>query len=432
MPAAAEVIGAPSSPQLPAAAFAPEPDLATYLTAEHPPAAGERWVGFRSEAVLGQPDREVIDFAADVRLRQLDGRPFAGPLRVTMLVGDRLVDGSLAADRALDYSEQRPTGQVAVGPTIAFTTACAQDDEAVDVAVRDVALRPDGDAEAVVGSTVEIPFTAQVDGSGPAASAALTASTDLPDATAEPGATRLPVEGDATTTQPVRVAIPADAAPGRYTATLDATVGGETRRATATFAVTERPTAAVPAPASPAPTAAPTAVPGKPSRRPILLPAPKRAATQKRPSPTAVLSRGVVAAVGCVEACDAEVELLVYRNRRYRRATTPAGSPACRRVPHGDDRSAPRGPRRRRAAAPARRGRRRRRATPAPRRPLHARGADHRDDGERRTPGPRRQAALQRRVRQDARRSLRHRALLARQAHAGRSGYTSSIVASAS
>lgn len=307
-----------SSPDLPGVAFVPSASYAAALEAQQAPSPGARWVGYRSEVVTS-PTPKLVHVDADFGLPSVGtGRPFEGPLAITHVVGDREVEGSYPADRPVDCSEQRP----AAGGNTELVTACVQDTATLEVATRDLSVVPAGVTTVQPGEKAWVPFDARFRGEpDPSATFALAASTDLPGARAVLDRTTLVPSGNGTHSQTVEVAVPAEAAPGDYRVTLKATVGGQTRAAIATLRV-QRPSPAsiveVPAPSYPPP--APPVVPLAQSVAPV-----------QRPDPVTLLRRGLPVAVGCTRACTTTVDVLVYRNRSFRRA----GALLDRRLPSG-------------------------------------------------------------------------------------------------
>ena len=101
----------------------------------------------------------------------------------------------------------------------------------VDAQTRDLRILG-GEGFAEQGSAASVPFTLRGAGAPSDAQLALTSGTALGGATAAPAQATTPFPGAGDHRQTVNVQVPENAAPGTYTVTLTATVGGQTRTGT--------------------------------------------------------------------------------------------------------------------------------------------------------------------------------------------------------
>lgn len=310
---------------------------------------GTHWVSYVSDvtSITSAPDPLDVSLPVPVPLpKPADGSPYEGPLAVKTQLGDRIVDtaeGSpLSADRPIDCTESlldnklrtispavlrartaravlaalrrhgaRAHGAVAKPPF--DTTVCFDGDaQATSAATNDLGILPGTPAASgLPGTTVAVPFNAEWAGqANEAANFTLTAATNLAGATATPvnGTLIPPAGGDttpSTTPETVNVTIPANAAPGSYTATLTASLAnGQTRSGTATFMV------GTPPPSQPQPPAnsssgVTTTVDSGPSLAETLAPLAQLTIPD-------LVENGVPVTFGCNKACDATLDLLVY------------------------------------------------------------------------------------------------------------------------
>lgn len=302
-----------TSPDLPGVAFMPSPSYVAGLEALQPAPTGMRWVGYRSDVVSSTAPM-LVRLDADFGLPAgALGDPFEGPLAIKQVIGDREVDSTLLADRPVDCSEQRPNG----GGT-EMMTACVADTATISVATRDLALAPGPATTAQPGDKVWVPFDAVFRGSAdPAATFALSATTNLPGARALPSRTTFTPATNGSASQTVEVVVPDDTPTGDYDVTLVARVGGQARAATATLRVERR--VAPPPSDPPAPSYPPPAPPPAPLEQSL--------APLRPPTPSALLGSGVPVTVGCTTACTTTVDVLVYGNRHFRRASAVADRP---------------------------------------------------------------------------------------------------------
>jgi hypothetical protein len=300
-----------TSPDLPANTFSLSPSYAAALQAQQGAQAGMHWVGYVSDTVTKVSADELVHIDADFTLpAQAGGNPFAGPMDIAEVIGDREVDPTYLADRPVDCSESRPTGFPIGFPQTEYPTSCIQDSATTDVVTRDLALSAGAGGSVKPGGTITLPYSARFAGpAGPEASFALTAQTDLPGATATPANATLQPAGDSTTPETVDVTVPAGAKPGTYAVTLSAEVSGQRRAADATFTVATAPVVTPDAPVVPGPVAA--------------LPALTQSlGALKRPTVASLSANGMPVTVGCDQACTTTVDVLAYQNTRYKQAST--------------------------------------------------------------------------------------------------------------
>ena len=224
-------------------------------------AAGQQLVGYTSEPLLGSPVDEFT-VTADFDFPETERDE---PFNRLVLVGTRL--SPVPGSPIVCYAGQEPvTRQVLYRGTVCPVPSTFDGEELVPaLAGADLGLRrlslAGGEATVAAGQSIDVPFEVRL--RGPAAPAdapplALTGATPLPGATAAPRDASLAIP-DGAAAQPVRVTVPADAAPGTYEVELTARLGEERRRATALLRVT--PAVTVPGPpASAAPPSPPSPV----------------------------------------------------------------------------------------------------------------------------------------------------------------------------
>lgn len=226
---------------------------AVVLEGAAPAPAGSLWVGFISDpyaydngadGVAAQSAQLVVDLGLP---QTGDGGPYFGPLNVRPVVGMRVVNDTLSADRPIDCGDdpfrQWPRGFLVVAQIVCIDSPSAAGIVGgASIAIRDFGIVA-GNATASAGQTVSVPFGVRGAGPLPAGSTAeLTASTTLPGVAVAPSLASAPLANGSDTRVTVPVAIPADAAPGVYDVVLTgALANGQQRRSVAQLTVRARP-----------------------------------------------------------------------------------------------------------------------------------------------------------------------------------------------
>ena len=210
-----------------------------------PAPAGEYWAGYMAATAVTATDgnNQFLTVAPEFTLRSgSDGSPFAGPFLYRPVVGARIVSSSLLISRALDCGTSlfAPNAAAPNGDTICIDSpsqaATATD---LSLATRDLGVLASATVTAKTGSTAQVPFTVKYAGTSTAsANFALSATTDLPGATAIPSQGSLLPASDSSNPVNVSVQVPADAFPGTYDVTLSAKLSnGQVRTNTGEFEV---------------------------------------------------------------------------------------------------------------------------------------------------------------------------------------------------
>jgi Ca2+-binding RTX toxin-like protein len=220
--------------------FTESPSFESQLTSKSAPPATQRWVGFISPTVTAPSTHQDFTVSPVFGLgRGADGSPFHGPFNYRVIVGFRNVDGTHPASRPVTCASPITGG--------ADSTTCATDPSdtttiATNMAqqTQDLGILDAPDAQSVPqGGIARVRFTADYAGDGnPSPTFDLSATTDIPDASAQPSTPTLtPDEG---LTQLRAIArVPVDTPPGAYDVTLLATLpGGEIRSSTHEVLVT--------------------------------------------------------------------------------------------------------------------------------------------------------------------------------------------------
>ena len=211
------------------------------LTSKSAPPAGQKWVGYISSTVNVPSSHQEFTVQPLFNLqRGADGSAFQGPFNYRVVVGWRIVDGSNPASRPVVCGSPitQETGDhtnCSSDPGDTNTVATNFQQPTQDLGVLDAS-----DIQAVTqGNVARVKYTLDYSGDGnPAPTFDLSATTDLPDATAVTSTPTLtPDEGDSKVRVIFRV--PVDTEPGDYDVTLVATLpNGQVRSSTHEIAVT--------------------------------------------------------------------------------------------------------------------------------------------------------------------------------------------------
>jgi Ca2+-binding RTX toxin-like protein len=215
--------------------FSADADYTAALQAGSPAPDGEKWVGFLSGAVnYTTAGEQRFSVAPRFGLRRGgDGAPFTSPFAYRAVVGSRVVDGSHSAARPVTCPDPVTTVD------ISDQSICIDDPDPTSLATdlqqptRDLGIL-DASAPQTFrqGNVARVNFNARYSGSVASPSFQVSASTDLPGATANPSTpTIFPDPG----ANPIRVLfrVPITTEPGSYDVTLTAKApDGETRTST--------------------------------------------------------------------------------------------------------------------------------------------------------------------------------------------------------
>jgi hypothetical protein len=219
------------------------------IQAALPPPPGTQWVGYLSDPydfsdgadnVPAQSSQVVVDLSLPPTA---DGGPFVGPLQVRPVVGARQVlPGTLAADRPVDCGTSPFTSSDDLTVCVDSPAPVVISGAPYNAQTRDFGIVA-GNATASAGQTVSLPFGVRGAGALPAGlTVALTATTTLPGAGAEPSVPSAPLSNGSDTRVTVPVTIPADAAAGDYDVVLTGRLdNGQERRNVARLTVRPRP-----------------------------------------------------------------------------------------------------------------------------------------------------------------------------------------------
>ncbi len=236
-----------------ALAFAPSPSYAAELQRLDPAPPGKRWLGFISQAVDFQagtgPQAFTVNFLMRLR-RGADGAPFSGRLGGSGGQG-------LATITAVGVRAVSPAGPasrpVACGPSLYklhdevpppstgddVWVICADSTSDSNEVARDLGVLDGAVATGQAGGVETLPFLVRYAGPAtPAADFRLSASTQLPGATAAVTPATLVPASNSPNLVSVAVGIPAGARPGKYEVTLTARLAnGQVRSGTGTLTV---------------------------------------------------------------------------------------------------------------------------------------------------------------------------------------------------
>ena len=255
--------------------FSRSPSLEERLQTLEPAPAGERWWGWLSSPyAYSRTSKQGLSVTVETALpRPADNGAYPSPLHWRPVVGARLVEADLPADRPVacgdtnddlyDGIDERATNSAT--PTV----VCVDSPDPggtrgfLEAPVTDFGLTATAPTKVPPGSTVGVVFEARRTGPADAATTfALAVAGGPPGAALTLDRTDVPLGTDNARPVVVTVAVPPATAAGSYPITLDATATGKPAR-TATAELVVEPVA-TPAPAQtpgPAPTAVPTAPP---------------------------------------------------------------------------------------------------------------------------------------------------------------------------
>ncbi len=216
--------------------FRRSPSYTAELQRLSPANAGRRWHGYISDQHVFTPDSTgYFRFTFD-RPAPPDGSPRAKNTSVLFVAGAR---------RSGDVNAGLASRPVSCGATADDLSGYGDNTVCVDasyglgsIGSRDLALTAGAPVTAAPGTTALIPLTATFAGQAATqANFSLSATTSLPGTQAVPNAVTLVPATDSTNTVVVSVPVPASAAPGEYTVTLNASVAGQIRSGTARLVV---------------------------------------------------------------------------------------------------------------------------------------------------------------------------------------------------
>ncbi len=224
--------------------FSPSPSYVSQLNSALPPGAGRKWAGYISTTqnyteVGGSQEYFVV--SPHFKLEQgSDGAAFQGPFNYRVVVGERAVDGTHAAGRAVVCGSPITDGNpselaVCADSPSPATIATDASQPTQDLGILDAP----GTQSAEQGKVARVKYQLEYAGDGdPAPTFDLSASTDIPGAEATPS-TPLITPDDGVTQLRAITHVPAVTPPGHYSVTLTATLpGGETRSSTHDVLVT--------------------------------------------------------------------------------------------------------------------------------------------------------------------------------------------------
>jgi Ca2+-binding RTX toxin-like protein len=221
--------------------FSQSSSFNSQLQSKSAPPSGQRWVGYISPTISAPATDQSFTVSPTFALQQgADGSPFQGPFNYRPIVGFRNVNNTT-------YPASRP---VVCGSPItgnADSTTCATDPSSTSTIATNVqqqtqdlgVLEAPGVQSVNQGNVARVKYQAAYAGDGnPAPTFDLSATTNIPDATALPSTPTLtPDEGS--TQLRVITRVPVDTPPGNYDVTLVASLpNGETRSSTHEVLVT--------------------------------------------------------------------------------------------------------------------------------------------------------------------------------------------------
>ncbi|HKN94474.1 MAG TPA: hypothetical protein VJU60_09090 [Thermoleophilaceae bacterium] len=236
----------------PALTMDASPSYVQQLTSLAPPPAGDRWVGYISQAVTAPAaDGQYVFDTHFTRPPAENGVPSSLPFQYLTVVGGRDVDSTLLATRDVacgpDFTslitrfeeETSPDGGTACVDSPSLASSATQLPADTELPTRDLGISP-GAAVANRGSTVNVPFSLNFVGpADPSAVFTLASGVNgLAGATAVPAAPTFVPPAQSNTPTSALVKVPANAAPGTYAVPFSATLSnGETRSAVGTLTV---------------------------------------------------------------------------------------------------------------------------------------------------------------------------------------------------
>ena len=220
--------------------FSQSPSFTSELTSKSAPPATQKWVGYISPLISAPATHQDFTVSPVFGLQQgADGSPFRGPFNYRVIVGFRNVDGAHPASRPVQCGSPITGGAdsttCSTDPSDTTTLASNMAQQTQDLGVLD----SPGAQSVNQGNVARVRFTVDYAGDGnPPPTFVLSASTDIPDAVAQPSTPTLtPDEGPTQLRAIARV--PVDTPPGAYDVTLLATLpSGEVRASTHEVLVT--------------------------------------------------------------------------------------------------------------------------------------------------------------------------------------------------
>jgi Ca2+-binding RTX toxin-like protein len=221
--------------------FSESSSFSSQLQTKSAPPSGQRWVGYISPTISAPSSHQEYTVAPQFGLqRAADGSPFQGPFNYRVIVGMRFVDGTHPASRPVTCGSPITDGHTdsttcATDPSNTSTIATNVQQQTQDLGV----LEAPGVQSVNQGNVARVKYQVAFAGDGnPAPTFDLSATTNVPDATALPSTPTLtPDEG--TVQLRVIARVPVDTPPGNYDVTLVATLpNGETRSSTHEILVT--------------------------------------------------------------------------------------------------------------------------------------------------------------------------------------------------
>jgi Ca2+-binding RTX toxin-like protein len=222
--------------------FTQNSQYTSQLQSLSPAPAGDQWVGYMSGVVsYTTAGGQYFTVAPKFTLGQAsDGSPFQGPFKYRVAVGNRTVDGTHLAGRSVSCNGSITTW------SNSDKSICV-DDPSASAVITDLqqptedlgVLEAPGTQSVNQGNVARVKFQAVYAGDGnPAPSFDLSASTDIPGATALPSAPTLTPD-DGVNQLRVIVRAPVSTPGGHYNVTLTASLpNGETRSSTHDVLVT--------------------------------------------------------------------------------------------------------------------------------------------------------------------------------------------------
>ncbi len=220
--------------------FSLSPSFTSELQSKSAPPTGQQWVGYLSPAVTFPIAHNTYTVAPQFTLQQgSDGSAFQGPFTYRTVVGYRIVDMTYQASRLVSCASPitDDTGDTtcATDPNSTSTIATNLPQPTEDLGLLDAP----GTQSVIQGNVARVKFQADYAGDGnPAPTFDLSASTDIPGATALPSAPSL-TPGDGDNQLRVIVRAPVNTPYGHYGVTLTASLpNGETRSSTHDVLVT--------------------------------------------------------------------------------------------------------------------------------------------------------------------------------------------------
>ncbi|MEK6251302.1 MAG: WxL domain-containing protein [Actinomycetota bacterium] len=205
--------------------------------------SGKQWVGYLSTAqsYTESSANQYFTVAPQFTLQQgADGSPFQGPFNYRVVVGFRRVNATYTASRTVNCGgnlyalyDDGPGAGICVDDPSSSTVASD-----LSQATRDLGVMPGSSTSVHAGATATVPFTLKYAGTTCFCLWTVSASTNIPGATATPAVTSITPTTDTTNPDNVTVNVPANTAPGPYTVTETADfTGTPTRTGTATLVV---------------------------------------------------------------------------------------------------------------------------------------------------------------------------------------------------